>query len=276
MKIWGSLYKKIGKPPGTLVYTGSHVQAATRVDLLQYNPEEYHLEKELLQNHQSFVLGNDVLVSFHEKDTALFDSIVDRITGKKGKVRERKNDYLAYLLIDQIVDNYFLYLYDLERDISTAEEELLEGGLENSGEYLIKLKKRLIFLRKNILPVREEFMKWDKTETGLVEEKTWLYLQDVADHLEHLAGGIESFSELVTGLFDLHLSQASMATNKVMQTLTIIATLFIPLTFIAGIYGMNFEYMPELQWKWGYPAVMGFMFLSAIVMLLWMKKKKWM
>jgi len=226
------------------------------------------------QEHLSFILQKNRVVSFQEKTGDVFEPIRARILQGKGRVRKKEADYLFYLLLDAVVDNYYLVLQYLEEQTEALEEKLLQG-LPATLEDILQLKKQLIELRKTIFPLTEMLAKILEVESSLIEEGSLKYFRDVKDHISHVTEVFKDLRETTNGLIDLYMMNASNQLNHVMKTLTIVATIFIPLTFIAGIYGMNFEYMPELHWKYGYLSVWIVMLVVFWAMLWWMRRKNW-
>jgi len=240
--------------------------------MLRYNGGEQAVESEQV----SIVLGQNFVISFQETVGDVFDQIRDRIRNAKGRIRKMGPDYLAYSLIDAIVDGYFTILEKLGEKIELLEEQLVAEPTEQTFQQIHRLKRELIILRKSVWPLREVISGLQRTESKLISEVTSIYLRDVYDHTIQVIDTIESFRDMVAAMVDIYLSSISNRMNAVMKVLTIIATIFIPLTFIAGVYGMNFKYMPELQWRWGYGAVLLVMVLVAVVMLIYFRKKKWL
>jgi len=185
-------------------------------------------------------------------------------------------DYLAHALIDAIVDSYFSILEKVGEKIEAMEDQLVSNPTEQTLSQIHSLKREMISLRRSIWPLREVISGVQRSESQLIHESTDVYLRDVYDHTIQIIDTIENFRDMVSGMLDIYLSSISNRMNAVMKVLTIIATIFIPLTFIAGIYGMNFEYMPELKWHWAYPAVWLIMIVIATVMLVYFRKKKWL
>ena len=191
-------------------------------------------------------------------------------------------DYLAYALLDAVVDGYFAILEKIGEKIELLEEELVQDPAEQTLQQIHRLKREMIILRKSVWPLREVISGLQRSESALIKESTGVYLRDVYDHTIQIIDTIESFRDMVSGMVDLYLSSISNKMNSVMKVLTIIATIFIPLTFIAGIYGMNFNSeksplnMPELDWYWGYPAALLVMAVVAVIMLFYFRKKKWL
>ena len=237
----------------------------------------YRNENKSIQSEQvSLVLGQNVVISFQESVGDVFEQIRDRIRHAKGRIRKASADYLAYVLIDAIVDNYFAILEKLGELVESIEEELITKSTEKTLQQIHGIKRELLFLRKSVWPLRELTNNLEKTESPLIVDATKPYLRDVYDHTIQIIDTVESFRDMVSGMFDIYLSSISNRMNAVMKVLTIIATIFIPLTFIAGIYGMNFKDMPELEWKWGYPIVLIVMAVVGVYMLIYFKRKKWL
>jgi magnesium transporter len=185
-------------------------------------------------------------------------------------------DYLAYTLLDSIVDNYFIILEKLGEKIEFLEEKLVTHPTSEILQVIHHLKREMIFLRKAVWPLREVISGLGRGESSLIQESTKIYLRDVYDHTIQAIDTIETYRDMVSSMLDIYLSSVSYRLNAVMKVLTIIATIFMPLTFIAGIYGMNFKFMPELEWRWGYPAIWLVVVLIGISMLIYFKRKKWL
>ena len=183
---------------------------------------------------------------------------------------------MAYALIDAIVDNYFIILEKLGEKIEALEDELLENPSPETMQKIYHLKRKMITLRKSIWPLREVISLLERGESALIVESTTIFLRDVYDHTIQVIDTVESYRDMVSGMLDTYLSSVSNKMNEVMKVLTIIATIFIPLTFIAGVYGMNFEYMPELKWHWSYFIVWGIMLAVFLGMVYYFRKKKWL
>jgi len=240
--------------------------------MLSFSDENQSIEAEQV----SLILGANYVISFQERIGDVFENIRDRIRNAKGRIRKMGPDYLAYTLIDAIVDNYFAILERLGEKIESMEEEVIGDPTEKTVQQIHSLKRQMISLRKSIWPLRELIGGIQKSESSLINETTDIYMRDVYDHTIQIIDTIESFRDMVSGLLDIYLSSLSNKMNAVMKVLTIIATLFIPLTFVAGIYGMNFEYMPELKVRWAYGAVWLVMITIAVIMLFYFRKKKWL
>jgi len=225
----------------------------------------------------SLILGKNFVISFQEgKEGDVFNPVRERIRSGKGLIRKMGADYLAYSLLDTIVDNYFLILEKLGEKVELIEEELVTHPTTKTLQEIQKFKNEMIFVRRAVWPLREVISGMGRKESPLIKETTEIYLRDVYDHTVQVMDTIEIYREMLSGMLDIYLSSVSNRLNSVMKVLTIIATIFMPLTFIAGIYGMNFKYMPELEWRWGYPAIWLFVFIIGISMLIYFRKKKWL
>lgn len=224
----------------------------------------------------SMVLGRNFVISFQEQIGDVFEQIRDRLRNSKGRIRKMGADYLAYALIDAVVDNYFVILEKFGEKIESMQEQLVADPSERTLQQIHSIKREMIFLRKSVWPLRELINGFQRTESAVVADATGAYLRDVYDHTIQIIDTIESFRDAVSGMVDIYLSSISNRMNAVMKVLTIIATIFIPLTFVAGIYGMNFKYMPELEWKWGYAAALTVMVVVAVLMLIYFRRKKWL
>ncbi|MDD3806527.1 MAG: magnesium/cobalt transporter CorA [Candidatus Marinimicrobia bacterium] len=240
--------------------------------ILRYHDETNSVESEQV----SFILGNNFLFTFQEKPGDVFDPVRARLRQNKGKIRTLGPDYLAYSLIDAIVDNYFLVLEKIGDWIEDLEDRLIQNPTHDILKNLHNLKRELINLRKSVWPLRDLLSGLERSDSPLIQKTTVIYLRDVYDHTIQIIDTIESYRDIVSGMLDTYLSSVSNKMNEIMKVLTIIATIFIPLTFIAGVYGMNFEYMPELHWKWGYPVVWLVMIAIALFMVIFFRKKKWL
>ncbi len=236
----------------------------------------YSIEGDKIEYEQiSFVLGNNYLISFQEKAGDLFDPFRERIRSDQGKVRRKRADYLLYRLVDIIVDNYYVVLDSIGGQIEDIEDSIHTDSTENTFHKIQSIKKELIFLRKAVYPLREALSKVVKGETSFVQEENLRYFSDVYDHTVHLIDSLDTYKDLTSSLHDIHINTMNTKMNEVMKLLTIITSIFIPVTFIAGIYGMNFDVMPELRWQYGYPAVLVSMGVVVIGMLYFFKRRKW-
>jgi magnesium transporter len=243
--------------------------------MLYWNEGQSEVESEQV----SFILGDGYVITFQEGDEAgkdVFDPVRVRIRGGKSRIVKRGADYLVYSLLDAIVDHYFVILEHLGEQVTDLEEELVTDPTTDTLQLIHDLKRELVFLRKYVWPLREVISRLEKEETDLIEESTSIYLRDVYDHTIQVIDTIETFREMISGMLDIYLSSISNKMNEVMKVLTIIATVFIPLTFIAGIYGMNFVYMPEIQWRFGYFFVLFIMALIFIGMIIYFRRRRWL
>ena len=239
---------------------------------LDYRDETNDIETDQI----SLIVGSNFVFSFQEREGDTFDPIRERIRNNKGRIRKLGADYLAYALLDSIVDNYFIILEKLGEKIEVLEEKLVTEPTHETLQTIHHLKREMLFLRKGVWPLREVINGLEKGESSLVKETTRVYLRDVYDHTIQTIDTIETYRDMVSGMLDIYLSSVSNRLNSVMKVLTIIATIFMPLTFLAGIYGMNFKFMPELEWRWGYPLVWLIMGGIGISMLIYFRKRKWL
>jgi len=223
----------------------------------------------------SFIVGPDYLLTFQEKEGDLFDPVRERIRQSQGRLRKTGPDYLAYALLDLMVDNYFVVLEALAEEIDAIEDQILGRPDAKTSQRIHHMKRTLLLMRKSTWPLREMITSLLRDESTLVKPGTHLFLRDLYDHTIHIFDTIETYRDMLSGLLEVQLSNINNRMSEVIKVLTIIATIFIPLTFVAGVYGMNFEYMPELAWAWGYPTVLLLMFGIGGGMLLWFRIKKW-
>ncbi len=240
--------------------------------MLSFDESTGHISSEQI----SLILGKHYLFSFQEQAGDVFDQVRQRIRQAKGRIRRSGCDYLAYALTDAVVDHYFGVLEKLGEKIEDLEEELLKEPTLKTLQTIHSLKREILYFRKQVWPLREVLSALVKDQSNLIEDMTQVFLRDVYDHTIQVIDTIESLRDVLSGLQDLYLSTISNRMNEVMKVLTMMATIFIPLTFIAGIYGMNFEYMPELKWKWSYPVLWGVLVAIFVSMLIWFKRKRWL
>jgi magnesium transporter len=244
----------------------------TVLKMLDYNKKKDEISAEQV----SLVLGPNFVISFHESESETLDPVRERIGKAKGRIRKMGADYLTYAIIDCIVDNYFAILETIGEAIEDAEKDLVKTPTSETLQSIHKLKGEIISLRKATWPLREIVSGLEKAETPLIRKTTKIYLRDVYDHTIQVIDSVESHRDIVSGMLDIYLSSVSNRMNEVMKVLTIFAAIFIPLTFIAGVYGMNFAFMPELTWRWGYPLILIIMVLAASAMLVYFKRKNWL
>lgn len=245
----------------------------------RYQPETRTLEPDQI----SLVLGPNFLLTFQEQSGELFAGVRQRLVGGKGRIRSMGPDYLAYALLDAVVDNYFTVLEQLGEEIEDVEDEVIANPDQATIHRIHLLKRELILLRKSVWPLREilgSLMRQEEQE--LIGEATNIYLRDLYDHTIQVIDTLETYRDVVAGLLDIYLSSLSNRMNETMKVLTIFAVIFIPLTFITGVYGMNFNpesspwNMPELNWYWGYPLALGLMVAVVAAMLIYFKRKRWL
>jgi magnesium transporter len=232
--------------------------------------------KDIYAEQIGIVLGRNFVLSFQEKEGDVFDPIRQRLRESKGRVRQMGTDYLAYVLLDAIVDHYFIVMERIGEKIDQLENKLLNDSDGNTPKVIHKLKTQIIFLKKHIWPLREVLASLQRSETKLIQKTTQIYIRDVYDHTIQVNDTLEAFRDSLSGMHDIYLSSVSNKMNEVMKVLTIFAAIFIPLTFIVGIYGMNFENMPELKWPYAYFVVLGIMAMISMCMLFYFRRKKWL
>lgn len=254
----------------------NYIYIVLRMFYLQEKRNEHEVDTEIISEQVSLILGTNFVISFQEAGGDTFDPVRTRIRNSKGRIKELGADYLAYALIDSIVDNYFVILEKLGERIEILEDELLDEPTPDTLGELHELKNEMIFLRKSAWPLREVSNNLLRIESNLITKFTQIYLKDVYDHTIQIIDTIETYRDMLSGMLDIYLSSLSNRMNEVMKILTIIATIFIPLTFLAGVYGMNFHYMPELSWKWGYPVLWCVMITIGLFMFSFFRKKKWL
>jgi magnesium transporter len=231
---------------------------------------------DILVEQVSFVLGRNFVLSFQENGTDVFRSVRERLRGGKGRLRQNGSDYLLYALVDAIVDQYFAVLESLGEKIETLQERVMADPKPDTLKDIHALKRQLLFVRRAVWPLRETTNSFSRSECPFLHEPTKVFFRDVYDHVVQIVDTIETLREMVSASLDIYLSSVSYRLNAVMRVLTVITTIFMPLSFIASIYGMNFEYMPELKWEWGYPVVLGLMGLVATAMLIGFRQRKWL
>ncbi len=242
------------------------------VKMLEYNQAENDVAVEQV----SFVLGKDYLISFQEDESDVFDPVRARLRNGAGRLRKLGVDYLAYALIDAIVDNYFVIMEIIGDEIEGIEDQVAEHPETQPLPAIYRLKREMIAVRRAVWPLREVIAALQHSESPLIQPGTVVYLRDVYDHTVQIMDTIESMRDLLSGMLDVYLSVLSNRMNEIMKVLTIFASIFIPLTFLAGVYGMNFVYFPELQWRIGYPLFWIASGTIALIMLLYFRRKHWL
>ncbi len=233
-------------------------------------------DQRLVSEHVALVLFENAVVVFQELEQDVFNGIRQRIKNKTGRVRSKKADYLFFILMDAIIDNYYVILEHISDRIEALETEVYESPGPETARKIQQLKKDVLGLRRFIVPVRELVIKLLDSGHKLILPETKFFLRDALDHTTEMNENLQIYREMAMSLMEMYMSNVSNKMNEVMKVLTIMASIFIPLTFIAGIYGMNFDHMPELHWKDGYFIILGFMLLIFIAMILFFKKKRWL
>jgi len=223
----------------------------------------------------SLIVAENYIISFQEREGDVFDAIRKRIKNPDGKHRKMGTDYLAYSLVDAIVDNYFVILENYGERIEDIENELMENPNKKIVQTIHHLKGEMISLRKAVWPLRDMITSMERGDSKLIKQKTKIYLRDVYDHTIQIIESVETYRDMIAGMIEIYLTNVNNRMNEIMKVLTVIATIFIPLTFIVGIYGMNFKYMPELIWEFGYPLVLIGMLVVSLVMVVFFRRKKW-
>ena len=239
---------------------------------LRFNKDTKTVSKE----HIALYFTKSFVITFQETESDVFAGVRSRINNSKGRIRERGTDYLAFSLIDEIVDHYFEVLDSVEEVIEELEDAISTAEELNRKSDIHSLKKELLVLRKAISPLREAISRFYKTESAIVDDRSRVFLRDLYEHTIQIMDTIESYRDVLNGLQDLLITEVSFRMNKIMQLLTLISVIFIPLTFLAGIYGMNFDNIPELHYKYGYHILLGIMLVVAVVLLILFRRKKWL
>ncbi|MBV6654439.1 MAG: magnesium/cobalt transporter CorA [Mameliella sp.] len=239
---------------------------------LTYNEEHQRVQTEQV----AIFAGADFVLSFQENETDLFPGVRERIHSGRAKIRKRKADYLAYALADNIVDQYYLLLDRIDVLLDDLEEEILANANRDSKSKIHNLRLQTITLRKAVAPLRDAVAQFSRVESPLLAEGTEVFIRDLHDHVVQVMENIDTIRDMMNGLYDLYLSEISFKMNSIMQVLTIISTIFIPLTFLAGIYGMNFKHMPELDWQYGYYYLWGIMALISGGLIYYFRRRNWL
>ncbi|MDO5608440.1 MAG: magnesium/cobalt transporter CorA [Capnocytophaga sp.] len=237
----------------------------------------YNKEQEIVLEHLALVLGEGYIITFQEvEDDDVFDGLRKRLQNEKSPIRKRTSDYLLFGILDAIVDTYFVILDTISEQAEDIEDEIINDPKEGMVMQIQNLKKDAITLRKSIYPAREVVSKLEKSDHRLIKTATSPYFRDLFEHTIHIVETLDTYRDMLWGLTDTYMGSMSNKMNNVMRLLTIISTIFIPLTFIVGLYGMNFEYMPELHYRWAYPVVWMVMIGITVWMIFFFKRKKWM
>lgn len=233
------------------------------------------ITKSVRMEQVSVIFTKNFVITFQEKPGDVFDDLRDRIINKKGVIRSKGADYLFYALLDTLTDHYFFTLEQIGESLESIEDIILTSPSQNTLNQLHFFKKEITQIRRAIYPLREVVSKIERNDNNFIAESNIWYYRDLHDHTIQIIETIETYRDSASGLVDLYMSSVGNRMNNIMKVLTIISTIFIPLTFIAGIYGMNFSHMPELQWHYGYYAVWGIMLLTTIIMIIFFRKKNW-
>ncbi len=245
----------------------------------------YLVLKLLLPNHEgntadiqqiSLIVGKDYVISFQETPNRVFEGVRNRIAGPLGRMRALGTDYLAYALLDAIIDHYYAVLETFGEQIEALEDKVVLEPDPRVIQEIHILKNELLFMRRSVWPLREVVHAIQRGDSAVFTEGTRIYIRDIYDHTIQVIDTLEMYRDMVSGALDVCLSSISNRLNEVMKVLTIISTIFIPLNFIAGVYGMNFRVMPELEWAWGYPAVLCLMAAVAVSLLYFFRKRSWL
>jgi magnesium transporter len=248
---------------------GSYIYIVLK--MLEYSKTQGTMEPEQV----SVILGANYVITFQERPGDVFEPVRERIRAGRGRIRKAGADYLAYALADAVVDSYFLILESIGDQIEDVEDRVVLEPEPGTVADIHRFKRAMLFMRRTVWPLREEIALLDKSGSVLVDDSTSVFLRNLYDHTIQVIDTIETYRDIISGMHDTYLSSVSNRMNEVMKVLTIIATIFIPLTFIAGVYGMNFHFMPELKWPFGYFATLGVMLVVALFMVLYFKRKKW-
>ena len=239
--------------------------------MLRYNDKTHQVEDQQV----SIVLGPGWVLSIEDESWNTYNTVRDRIENAGGRIRNMGSDYLAYALLDATVDSFFLVLEKLGDRVEALEDAVVLHANPHTLSAIHRLKRELLFLRRSTWPLREVLSALQRGESPLISSQILVYLRDVHDNTIQVIETVETFRDIMTGTLDIYLSRSSNRMNEIMTVLTIIATIFIPLTFITGIYGMNFHWMPELSWHYGYFWALGLMVVVALGMIAYFKRKKW-
>jgi len=251
----------------------NHLFVTLKMVWLDKHNDEVNITKE----HISLVLGKNYVISFQDSiEGDVFSTLRQRINSNKGQIRKKEEDYLFYALIDNVVDHFFLVMEYIREQIEDLEDYILTNPSENMNEKIILLRRKISELRRIIYLIHVSIKNIISEETVFINEDTNPYLKDVLDHTLHLNSNFDSFKDYISNIMDMYMSNMSNNMNIIMKTLTIFSLFFVPLTFLAGIYGMNFQYMPELGFKWSYPILLGIMIFISGLMFIFMKRKKWL
>ena len=239
---------------------------------LKFDSEKLEIKKE----HVAIYFNEGFITTFQENESDLFESVRKRINTDRSRIKTRRADYLAYALIDETVDNYYIALESIESHIENLEDEIIESIDSSNRNKIHHLKRELLILRKSIFPLREAISNFYKSESSFIQDDSRVFIRNLYENTVQIMDTVDSYRDILNGLQDLFISEVGFKMNKIMQLLTIISVIFIPLTFLAGIYGMNFENIPELKYKYSYFILWGVMITIFALMIYYFRKKKWL
>lgn len=234
------------------------------------NGEPFHSEQ------VSFVLGKRFVATFQDIPGDVFDPVRTRVQQGRGKSRRLGPDYLLYSLLDALVDNYFILLQSIAERIETVESRITANPKTQDLDDVHRLRRELVYVRRNVWPLRDAIAEMNRSDSPLISDDTHVYLRDLHDHVVQVIESVENFRDVLASLQDLYMSTLSQRTNEVIRVLTIISTIFVPLTFLAGVYGMNFEYFPEIAWKYGYLAFWAVSIVVVALLLAFLRRRGWL
>ncbi len=238
---------------------------------------DFDVQSESLASEQvSLIIGPDYLITFQERPGDAFDPVRERLHRGRGRIRTAGTGYLGYALLDAVIDRYFTVLESLDGVLENVEDQVLENPCEEVQQRIHHLKREMVMLRRMTWPVREIITRLERDESPIFGEAISPFLRDLQDHIMHVGDTVDAFRDILSGLQDLYMSSISNRLNDVMKVLTIFASIFVPLTFIAGVYGMNFEHMPELHWRYSYPVFWGVIIILGVALLILFRRRKWL
>jgi len=224
----------------------------------------------------SILILNNYIFTFKEKPDNQFNPLISQLKSNKGILKSKTTDFIAYLILDTIIDEYFNLQEPLEDSLENIDNVLLKNPSTETLQSIQGIKRELIYVHKTVMSLREVINSLQNRDFTLINDKTRVYLHDLADHITRVNEAVDSYRDIISGMLNIYLSSVNNRMNEVMKVLTIFSTIFIPLTFFAGIYGMNFKFMPELEWKWGYYVMWGIFIIIPIILLTFFKRKKWL
>lgn len=246
-------------------------------EYIHITTKNFYVENDNIEEEQiTIIFGPKFLITFQEKENELFNNFRKRLTEGKSQARKKQSDYLAYNLLDAIIDQYYVAIESFGDNIDSIENEVIMNPSEKLLSQLNELKQDISYLRRTIFPLREALNQFEKLELPYIHKETRLFIRDLRDHTIQVIETINIYKDSINSLTDLYMSSLSIKMNNVMKVLTIVSTIFIPLTFIVGVYGMNFTNMPELEYKYGYFITLIFMAILTLFMILYFKHKKWL